>query len=176
MRRFAHGAPADRVIAYLRSLGAHARKHWASYASLVAAIAYSSAHFTVGVNATPSLPYTLCIIVKGEFTPRRGDLVAFRWPGGGPYPAGVIFSKRVRGVPGDEVTAREREFFVNGQPVGRAKPLSARGEPLAAGPTGVIPAGRYYVAGLHPDSLDSRYALAGWIRRDVLIGRAHVLF
>jgi len=144
--------------------------------SLVAAIVYTGMHFTLGVNVTPSLPYTVCLIVKGEFTPQRGDLVAFRWPGGGPYPAGLAFSKRVRGLPGDEVRAVGREFFVNGRPVGRAKEKSATGEPLAVGPTGVIPAGHYYVAGTHPDSLDSRYALAGWIRRDALIGRAHVLF
>jgi len=144
--------------------------------SLVAAIVYTGMHFTLGVNVTPSLPYTVCLIVKGEFIPRRGDLVAFRWPGGGPYPAGLVFSKRVRGLPGDEVRAVGRVFFVNGRPVGRAKEVSATGEPLAVGPTGVIPAGHYYVAGAHPDSLDSRYALAGWIRREVLIGRAHVLF
>jgi len=165
-----------RVIDYLRSLAAHARRYWASYASLVAGILYFSAHFTVGVNATPSLPYTLCLIVKGEFSPQRGDLVAFRWPGGGPYPAGATFSKFVQGVPGDEVTTVGREFFVNGQPVGLAKPFSAQREPLVPGPTGVIPEGHYYVAGSHPDSLDSRYALAGWIRREALIGRAHVVF
>ena len=163
-------------MSYLRMLSVHARKYWASWTSLLAGILYFSAHFTVGVNATPSLPYTLCIIVKGEFTPQRGDLVAFRWHGGGPYPAGAVFSKFVRGVPGDEVTAVGREFFVNGQPAGFAKPFSARREPLAAGPTGVIPEGRYYVTGSHSDSLDSRYALAAWIRREALIGRAHVVF
>jgi len=176
MRRAATSVRHERAIVFCRSLRTHARAYWASYASLLAAIVYTGTHFTLGVNATPSLPYTLCLIVKGEFTPRRGDLVAFRWKGGGPYPAGLVFSKRVRGLPGDEITALGREFFVNGQPAGRAKPFSARGEPLALGPTGVIPAGHYYVAGAHPDSLDSRYALAGWIRREALIGRAHVLF
>ena len=62
----------------------HLRAYGASYASLLPGILYFSAHFTVGANATPSLPYTLWIIVKGDFTPRRGDLVAFRWHGGGP--------------------------------------------------------------------------------------------
>jgi len=176
MRLASTGARRDRAIAYLRSLRAHARAYGVSYLSLVAAIVYTGMHFTLGVNVTPSLPYTVCLIVKGEFTPRRGDLVAFRWPGGGPYPAGLVFSKRVRGLPGDEVRAVGRDFLVNGQPVGRAKESSARGELLALGPTGVIPAGHYYVAGAHPDSLDSRYALAGWIRREALIGRAHVLF
>ncbi len=161
---------------HLWLLRVYLRAYGASYASLLAGILYFSAHFTVGVNATPSLPYVLCIIVKGDFTPRRGELVAFRWHGGGPYPAGATFSKFVRGVPGDEVTTVDREFFVNGQPVGFAKYFSAQREPLAAGPTGVIPEGQYYVTGSHPDSLDSRYALAGWIRREARIGRAHVVF
>jgi conjugal transfer pilin signal peptidase TrbI len=168
--------PAADARPYLRALAVHLRAYGPSYASLLAGIVYFSAHFTVGVNATPSLPYTLCLVVKGEFTPRRGDLVAFRWPGGGPYPAGAVFSKFVRGVPGDEVIAVGREFFVNGQSVGLAKRFSAQRESLALGPTGVIPEGQYYVAGSHPDSLDSRYALAGWIRREALIGRAHVVF
>jgi conjugal transfer pilin signal peptidase TrbI len=176
MRTFLADGRPGASMGCLRALRAHARKYSASWASLLAGILYFSAHFTVGVNATPSLSYTLCIIVKGEFNPRRGDLVAFRWPGGGPYPAGATFSKFVRGVPGDEVTAVGREFFVNGQSVGLAKPFSAQREPLAAGPTGVIPEGHYYVAGSHPDSLDSRYALAGWIRREALIGKAHVVF
>jgi conjugal transfer pilin signal peptidase TrbI len=28
----------------------------------------------------------------------------------------------------------------------------------------------------HPDSLDSRYALTGWVTQAQIIGRAHVLF
>ena len=74
------------------------------------------------------------------------------------------------------MTRSERLFLVNGEPVGWAKPFSAERTPLALGPTGVIPDGHYYVSGTHPDSLDSRYALAGWIRRDALIGRAYVVF
>ena len=143
---------------------------------LVAAVVAFSARYTIGINATPSLAYTLCIIAKGDLDLRRGDLAAFRWHGGGPYPAGVVFTKVIRGMPGDEVTRVEREFFVNGEPVGQANPSSRAREPLAVGPTGVIPEGRFFVSGTHPDSLDSRYALAGWIPRDALIGKAYVVF
>ena len=143
---------------------------------LVAAVVALNTRYTIGINATPSLAYTLCIIAKGDLDLRRGDLAAFRWHGGGPYAAGVVFTKVVRGLPGDEVTRVEREFFVNGEPVGRAKPHSRAREALATGPTGVIPEGRFFVSGTHPDSLDSRYALAGWIPRDALIGKAYVVF
>jgi conjugal transfer pilin signal peptidase TrbI len=102
--------------------------------------------------------------------------VAFRWPGGGPYPAGVTFVKIIAGMAGDAVTRADREFFVNGMPVGQAKTTSRMGLPLEPGPTGILPAGRYYVQAPHPDSLDSRYRLTGWISDAQIIGRAYALF
>ena len=143
---------------------------------LVAALVAFSARYTIGINVTPSLAYTLCIIAKGDLDLRRGDLAAFRWHGAGPYPAGVVFTKVLRGMPGDVVSQVGSEFFVNGESAGHAKPYSRAREALTPGPTGVIPEGHYFVSGNHPDSLDSRYALAGWIRRDALIGKAYVVF
>ena len=102
--------------------------------------------------------------------------MAFRWQGGGPYPAGVTFVKIMAGMPGDTVTEADRQFFVNGIPVGTAKRLSRKGAPLDIGPTGSIPSGQYYVKAPHPDSLDSRYRLTGWISQSQIIGRAYVLF
>jgi conjugal transfer pilin signal peptidase TrbI len=102
--------------------------------------------------------------------------VAFRWPGGGPYPAGVTFVKVIAGIAGDEVTRADRDFFVNGAHVGEAKSVSREGAPLELGPTGVLPPGRYYVRAPHPDSLDSRYRLTGWISEEQIIGRAYALF
>jgi len=162
--------------AYGHTLGRHVRRFWMVYVAVLGAISVFNTYFAIGVNATPSLAYTVCLIAKGDLEVRRGDLVAFRWHGGGPYPEGVVFTKIVRGLPGDEVSREDRTFFVNGIPVGWAKPFSANREPLVPGPTGVIPEGHYYVSGTHPDSLDSRYALAGWIPRSALIGRAYVLF
>ena len=172
------GRPTGRsaLRTYGHTLARHVRRLWAAYAAVLGAIAVFDAYFAIGVNATPSLPYTVCLIAKGDLALRRGDLVAFRWHGGGPYPEGVVFTKIVRGLPGDEVTREDRSFFVNGAAVGWAKPFSNSRAPLALGPTGVIPDGHYYVSGTHPDSLDSRYALAGWIPRSALIGRAHVVF
>ena len=120
------------------------------------------ARFSIGLNVTASLPYRLFIIDKRAH-PARGDYAAFRWPGGGPYAKGATFVKQIVGLPGDVVTRVDRDFFVNGYPVGLAKPKGRSGQPLAPGPTGTLPAGRYYVRAPHPDSLDSRYALLGWI-------------
>lgn len=151
-------------------------KHWAVVYVAVAAIAlWFHAHYGFGLNASPSLPHRLYLIHKGEM-PSRGDFVAFRWAGGGPYPAGVTFIKVLAGMPGDEVTRNAQGFQLNGIPVGVPKPVSRQGQVLEPGPTGRIPAGRYYVQAGHPDSLDSRYQLTGWIHASQIIGRADALF
>ena len=59
---------------------------------------------------------------------------------------------------------------------GQAKTVARDGRALLPGPTGVIPSGRFHVYAPHPDSLDSRYAITGWIRQDQIIGKAHALF
>lgn len=160
---------------FRQRLYVHLRRWSIAYLMLLLAAAWFQAHYAVGLNASPSLPQRLFLIHKGE-RPQRGDYVAFRWRGGGPYPAGVIFVKTIAGMPGDVVTAQERAFYVNGVPVGVAKTVSGQGEPLAPGPSGTLPPGHYYVRAPHPDSLDSRYRLTGWIAEPQIIGRAHALF
>ncbi len=161
--------------AFGRGLRAHLRRWTFVYLLLaLAAIAFQR-HFTFGLNSSESLPNLVFLIHKGEM-PARGQYLAFRWQGGGPYPAGTTFVKVVAGVPGDEVTCVGRDFFVNGDYAGTAKTRSRRGVHLDPGPTGELPAGRYYVRAPHPDSLDSRYALTGWVAAEQIIGRAYALF
>lgn len=151
-------------------------KRWALvYVGLAALAIWFHVHYAFGLNASPSLPHRLFLIHKGEM-PGRGDFVAFRWAGGGPYPAGVTFIKVLAGVSGDEVTRDGEGFHVNGVAVGVPKPVSRQGQVLEPGPTGRIPEGRYYVQAGHPDSLDSRYRLTGWIHASQIIGRARALF
>lgn len=142
---------------------------------LIAAALLFQSCFTFGLNTSSSLPHTLYLIHKGAAV-SRGELVAFRWHGGGPYTAGVTFVKVLAGVPGDTVSETDRQFFVNGVAVGRAKRLGRDGTPLDPGPTGVIPHSHFYVSAPHPDSLDSRYRLMGWIFHSQIIGRAYGLF
>ncbi len=131
--------------------------------------------FTLTVNLTRSLPGTLYLIHRGG-TFKKGDLVAYRWQGGATYPAGVMFIKRVVGMPGESVRRAGVTFWVNHRRIGEAKPHSKAGLPLAPASAGVIPASEYFVATPHPDSLDSRYALAGNVKRSEIIGRAYAIF
>ena len=166
--RFATGAVGSSLVAHIRRWGM-------AYLLVAFAAMIFKMHFALGLNASASLPEPVFLIHKGEL-PGRGQYVAFRWPGGGPYPAGKTFVKIVAGVPGDTVSRMEREFFVNGEFVGTAKTQSRSGVALALGPTGDLPLGRYYVRAPHPDSLDSRYLLTGWVAETQIIGRAYALF
>jgi conjugal transfer pilin signal peptidase TrbI len=167
-KRFDAGQFRSRAITHLRRWGL-------AYASIAAGAAWFHSHYALGLNATSSLPGTLYLIERGVL-PQRGEHVAFRWAGGGPYPAGVTFIKVLAGQPGDTVTRDGHTFVVAGRTLGQAKPTNRRGEPLESGPTGTLPEGRYFVFATHPDSLDSRYALTGWITREQFLGRARALF
>ena len=167
-RRFDRAAFRARLIRHL--------KRWTiAYLFATLATAWFDAHYTLALNVTESLPVRLFLVHRGEL-PRRGDYVAFRWPGGGPYPLGATFIKVAAGVPGDTVIRFDGDYYVNCRPTGQAKRLSRQGLALEPGPTGTLPEGSYYVHASHPDSLDSRYALTGWVSRLQIIGRSHALF
>jgi conjugal transfer pilin signal peptidase TrbI len=160
---------------FLSRAATHLRRWGLAYAVAVTGTLWFHSHYALGLNATHSLPGTLYLVERGVL-PQRGEHVAFRWAGGGPYPAGVTFIKVLAGQPGDTVTRDGAIFVVAGTALGQAKPTSRRGEPLQPGPTGTLPEGRYFVFAPHPDSLDSRYALTGWIAREQIIGRARAIF
>ena len=133
-------------------------------------------YFIVSINLSDSLPGRLYLIQKGVI-PSLNDLAAFQYQGGGPYATGTRFLKLVKGVEGEQVTAVSydtgfSDFYVSGSFVGRAKPLSQSGMPLSPGPTGTIPPHHFYMSAPNPDSLDSRYALVGWVDEKFIIGRA----
>jgi conjugal transfer pilin signal peptidase TrbI len=128
--------------------------------------------FTLGINVSHSLPDEAFLVHKQDHDLHRGDYVTFFWHGGGPYPPGIKFTKIVLGVPGDVVTMRGRDVYINDKYISTAKTHSATGRPLALGLTGVIPEGCYYVHATHKDSLDSRYAITGWIKAETVIGKA----
>jgi len=154
----------------------HLRRNWLSWGGLVGAILLFNAFFTLAITVTQSLPYHVFLVVKGDLDIKRGDYVAWRWAGGGPYPEGLSFLKQVRGMAGDTVIAEGRSFYVNSEYMSTAKPRARTGEPLALGPTGVIPANHFYMYAPHKDSLDSRFALTGWVPLERVTGRAIPLF
>lgn len=164
----------------LDTVYSHLGRRAVVYLWLLAAFSAFGRYFTLAFNVSDSLPGTVFLVRKGH-PAGQGDLVAFRYGGGGPYERGSLFLKQVAGIPGAIVTRRDtgngyRDYFINGRYVGQAKPKSSTGRPLEPGPTGVIPQGYYYMTSPHPDSLDSRYALVGWVTDEQIVGQAFRVF
>lgn len=158
----------------------HFSKQAPLYLWVVVLVVLAGRYLALSINLSDSLTGKLYIVQKGT-KPSLGDFAAFRYQGGGPYDQGVWFLKRVKGVAGSVVNANELrtgfiDYYVNGEYVGRAKPRSKSGIPLAAGPTGTIPSRHYYMEAPNPDSLDSRYALVGWVSDEQIVGRAYEVF
>lgn len=159
-----------KVPVFMDILSEHCKRQWMAYLLALALCGLFMKHYTIGINVTTSLPYTV-FLVERNAPVHKGDIAAFRWQGGGSYAPGLTFAKIVAGVPGDQVEERHRDFYINGQFVGHAKDLSKKGDSLELGPIGIIPPDHFYMMAPHVDSLDSRYALSGWIDRDALIGK-----
>lgn len=148
-----------------------------AFAFLILILFYLGKIVSVGVNRSESVKGSFFVANKLEREIKRGDLVTFNYYGEH-YPHGTMFTKFVAGVPGDVVTSdNNRNFYVNGQFVGRAKELSRSFEPLEPNSfRGVIPYGKFWYFTEHPDSFDSRYSLAGFGDTQDIVGKTYILF
>lgn len=179
---------------YLKLCWTSFKRHWRQYTLPVVAVLLLQTFLRVDINYTDSLPDHVFITVKGWKTGlKHGDYVTYGFPTANSvslFRKGDHMVKRVAAVEGDEIRMREDgEFFVlyrgattllpdelGNYSLGKAKPYSMTGRPLQAGPVGVIPPGHFYVHAPHRDSLDSRYAMVGWIRESDVIGRTFPIF
>ena len=150
--------------------------------------------FAYGLRV-PILNHTF--ISVGE--PERGDVFVFHYP---PDPA-IDYIKRVVGLPGDRIAYRNKQLFVNGEPValseaggyeyvtpglnhvhavryreqlGKAQHdvLIEQDSPIIDGEV-EVPAGHYFAMGDNRDnSKDSRFW--GFVPEDNLVGRAFMIW
>ncbi len=181
------------VSEYLVLCGMHFRRYWLQYSFPVMMMFILQIFIRIDVNYTDSLPDHLFITVKGwKSGLTRGDYVAYTFPTDNAvsiFRKGDHMVKIVGGVGGDRVERQESGAFVvipagtsparqalGGINYGVAKSYSRTGQRLEPGPVGVIPVGSYYVFAPHKDSLDSRYAIVGWITDEHIIGRIFPIF
>lgn len=164
-----------------RSLGRDVLRRWWLYCALLGIWGLALSRLFVPhvpvlpvmFNWTPSLPYSVVFVDYWHGPVQRGDLVVYRFTGEAgrrDYPGlkDQAFFKRVAGMPGDTVTVADRDVFVNGLLVGRAKTHTFDRRPLQPISPTVIPPGFLYVQGTSPDSFDSRYRNSGLVPlRDV---------
>lgn len=185
---------------YVGLCTAHLRKYWKRYTAPVLVLVVMQLFIRVDVNYTASLPDHVFITVKGwKSGIGYGDYVAYRFPTenpASPFRKGDHMVKIVVGQPGDQVVIDEgrvvsiihpeklvsRVDEIPGSPppgyryVGVSKSFSKAGKPLEAIAPGVIPEGRFFAWAPHPDSLDSRYKMVGFIAEDDILGRSFPIF
>lgn len=164
----------DRICA-----GARRPETWFAAMLLAAAIAQHllSERWMLAVNLSESLPGRVLLVRKGA-KPCLGAVAVFRLAPGLAsslgHPEGVLWAKRVAGLPGDRVSVSEGgTVSVAGRPAGRAQPRSSSGRrlhPLAD--VQEVPEGFLFVSGEHEDSLDSRYREFGLVPAADVIGAA----
>lgn len=158
---------------------ARKRLPWVVVAGL--ALLVGSQHVALGWVWTESVPATLVLILKGT-PPCPGELMAYAYEGQeiAGWRRGDTFIKYAAAMAGDLVQRDGRHFWAltrRGRvDLGVAKQVSRQGLPLAAAQAGPVPPGLIYAHAPHADALDSRYAIAGLVRREAVVGRAIVLF
>jgi conjugal transfer pilin signal peptidase TrbI len=149
--------------------------------ALLRLFVYHTPVLPVMFNCSPSLPFTVVVAELWATPLARGDYVVFAFTGEaafGDYPGlkGQPFFKRIVGMPRDAVEVRDRDVFVNGVFVGRAKTHTFDHRPLEPIAEGVIPDGYLYVQGTSVDSFDSRYRSSGLVASGSVKAKVHPLF
>lgn len=134
-----------------------------------------NAFFGFAVNVSNSLPYKVFLIDKIS-TPSVGNYISFKAPLNTGFPEDIIMTKQILAGPGDLVSKKDANFYINHKWVSKAKYYSRDGEALILGPEGKLKQNQYYVGAPHPDSLDSRYQKMGWIHREQIIAVAYPIF
>lgn len=125
---------------------------------------------------TQSLNGSIYVIKKGAPV-QKGDLVGFKWNGNIKYPKDAIFVKVVSGVENDHIKVNGRSVFINDKYIGKAKEYSSDGKiKLDVIEPHKIEKDEIFVSTPHKDSLDSRYALVGTIKKDIILGKAYEIF
>lgn len=124
------------------------------------------------LNLSDSLPERFFIVSTAFKEVKRGDVVVFHHPQNKYYPAiKYPFTKKVVAIAGDMIqfhaypaVARnlQGEIIIN-DIVLKIKAFSSLGDKLEALQVTQIPLHKYFVAGQHADSYDSRYASFGLI-------------
>jgi conjugal transfer pilin signal peptidase TrbI len=157
----------------------HVKAYATTWVLLACLYGVFHANYRLAINQTPSLPYDV-FLIHLDATVKKEGLVAFKWYHGIPYPDGHIFVKRVAATPGDTVIKKGRNFIVGqhtliGKEVGLSKRKLSPNDELHEG-RNTIPVGKYFVAGDHEYSLDSRYDLLGLVDEKDVIGSAYPIF
>jgi signal peptidase I len=123
------------------------------------------------------VPMTGTVLVPWK-TPEHDDIVVFRFP----KDRSIDYIKRVVGVAGDTVEIKNKQLYLNGEPItsphahftGNDIMKASSGPRDNMGPV-KVPAGNIFVMGDNRDnSFDSRFW--GFVKLDDVLGKAFILY
>jgi signal peptidase I len=126
----------------------------------------------------PGDHFTIKKTAYQEDEPKRGDIIAFRFP----EDETKIFVKRVVGLPQDRLEIRDKQVYVNGRVlmesyVQHTDPsiLAIDQNPRDNLPAITVPANAYFVMGDNRESsMDSRFW--GYVSKDKVLGKAMFIY
>jgi len=101
-------------------------------------------------------------------TPGRGDIIVFRYP---PDPEREPYIKRVIGLPGETVTIKDGEVYVDDVPI---RELYIKASPAYQG-TWTVPAGSLFVLGDNRNNSSDSHSW-GMVPLENVIGKAEVIY
>ena len=148
---------------------------WFYITCLIITTLVCNQYFGFAVNITNSLPYKVFITYQ-KTNPSVGNYISFTAPLESGFPEGTIITKKILAGPGDVVTKKDRDFYINDKWISTAKLHSREGEVLVLGSEGRLQKGQYYVGAPHIDSFDSRYQKMGWINSEQIVAVAYPIF
>jgi len=108
------------------------------------------------ITTTGSLEYRY--FWKTDKAPETGDYLMFTFNHPLVSDDDMTVTKKITCTQGSFLEVKQRIFYCDGRPLGMAKEFSLSGDrlPLFAW-NGVIPEGKAFLTGQHPDSFDSKY-------------------
>lgn len=126
------------------------------------------------VVVTPSINKTLFMVNKYSKIFPKGSYVYFKSARPGSNTVYPII-KQVVGIAGDVIEIKNNKCLVEGRLVGTIKSTGNNGVKLTGIASGVIPAGKLFVAGNIDNSFDSRYQELVLLNKDE-VKRAYLVF
>ena len=149
-------------------------EYWTFVLSLGVLLSALLTQTEIKINQTPSLGYRVFFCLKGlEVT--RGDFVSFT-DHGTAYFGNLSYTKRLSGLPGDQIRRTRHQLFINDKPVGTLRSATRDGKPLSPLKAKRIPEGYVFVSADHPRSFDSRYEEFGLVKQSCLICKCFGFF